>query len=175
VLITGAGPIGLLGLVAAVHAGAAAVTVTDICEPPLRIARKVGATAAIDVSAGGEVPDADVAIEASGAPAGLEACVSSVRPGGRVVLLGMLPPGTVPLMANRAVTRELELAGSFRFTGDEFLTAVRMLASGLEVAPLLTCCFPLADAVNAFEIAGDRRRALKVQIQLSGDDPDACG
>jgi L-idonate 5-dehydrogenase len=174
-LITGAGPIGLLGLIAAVHAGAAAVTITDICEEPLRIARRVGATTAIDVSAGGEVPDSEVAIEASGAPAGLDTCVRSVRPGGRVVMLGMLPPGTVPLMANRAVTRELELAGSFRFSGDEFLTAVSMLSSGLDVAPLLTGRFPLADAVEAFGVAGDRRRSLKVQIQLSDDDPDARG
>jgi len=66
-------------------------------------------------------------------------------------MLGMLPPGTVPIMANRAVTREVELAGSFRFAGEDFRTAVMMLSAGLDVSPLLTGRIPLADSVRAFE------------------------
>jgi L-idonate 5-dehydrogenase len=175
VLITGAGPIGLLTLIVALRAGAAAVTITDVCELPLRVARRVGAARAIDVSTGATVSESDVAIEASGTPAGLETCLACVRPGGRVVMLGMLPPGTVPVMVNRAVTREVELAGSFRFGGDDFQTAVTMLSSGLDVSPLLTGRIPLADSIRAFEVAGDRQRELKVQIQFSADDPDALG
>jgi L-idonate 5-dehydrogenase len=175
VLITGAGPIGLLTLMVALRAGAAAVTITDICEMPLRVARRVGAAEAIDVSDGAPVPASDVAIEASGAPGGLETCLSSVRAGGRVVMLGMLPPGTVPIMANRAVTREVDLAGSFRFAGDDFRTAVTMLSTGLDVSPLLTGRIPLADSVRAFETAGDRQRSLKVQIQFAADDADTSG
>ena len=175
VLITGAGPIGLLALMVALRAGAAAVTITDICELPLRVARGVGAADAVDVSGGAPVPTSDVAIEASGAPGGLETCLSCVRPGGRVVMLGMLPPGSVPIMANRAVTREVELAGSFRFAGDEFRTAVTMLSSGLDVSRLLTGRIPMADSVGAFETAGDRRRSVKVQIQFAADDPDSSG
>ena len=172
-LITGAGPIGMLILLVALRAGAATVTITDVCEAPLRIARRIGASAAINVSTGATVPAADLAIEASGVPAGLDTCLASVRPGGRVVLVGLLPQGSVPVAGNRVVTREIELAGSFRFTGDEFRAAVGMLSAGLEVSPLLTARFSLADSLSAFEIAGRREEALKVQIQFPGGDPDA--
>ena len=172
-LITGAGPIGMLILLVALRAGAATVTITDVCEAPLRIARRIGASAAINVSTGATVPATDLAIEASGVPAGLDTCLASIRPGGRVVLVGLLPQGSVPVAGNRVVTREIELAGSFRFNGDEFRAAVRMLSAGLEVSPLLTARFSLADSLSAFEIAGRREEALKVQIQFPGGDPDA--
>jgi L-idonate 5-dehydrogenase len=170
VLITGAGPIGMLILLVALRAGAAAVTITDVCEAPLRIARRMGANAAINVSTDATVPAADVAIEASGVPAGLDTCVASVRPGGRVVLVGLLPQGSVPVAGNRVVTREVEVVGSFRFTGDEFRAAVRMLSAGLDVSPLLTARFSLADSLGAFDIAGRREEALKVQILFPGVD-----
>ncbi|MBV9717130.1 MAG: L-idonate 5-dehydrogenase [Solirubrobacterales bacterium] len=174
VLITGAGPIGLLTLLVALRAGAATVTVTDICAAPLTAARRLGAAATINVSGQAEVPDADIAIDASGAPAGLDSCLASVRPGGRVVLVGLLPTGSVPVAGNRAVTREIELVGSFRFTWEDFRAAVAMLSSGLGVAPLLTGRFPLAETTRAFEVAGDRERALKVQLLFSEAD-DARG
>jgi len=167
-LITGAGPIGMLILLVVLRAGAAKVTITDVCEAPLKLARRIGASAAIDVSADADVPEADLAIEASGVAAGLETCVTSVRRGGRVVSVGLLPPGSVPVACNRVVTGEIELVGSFRFTGDEFRAAVGMLSAGLEVSPLLTGRLPLADSLSAFEIAGRREEALKVQIQFPG-------
>jgi L-idonate 5-dehydrogenase len=172
ILITGAGPIGMLSLLVAARAGAAAATITDLCDAPLQVARSVGATTAINVANDPEVPPADVAIEASGSPAGLDTCLRSVRPGGRIVMLGLLPPGQVPVAANRAVTREIELAGSFRFVGEEFRAAVAMLSSGLEVSPLLTGRFAMVDAVSAFEVAGRREEALKVQLQFSDADLD---
>ena len=163
----------MLILLVALRAGAATVTITDVCEAPLRIARRIGASAAINVSTGATVPAADLAIEASGVPAGLDTCLASIRPGGRVVLVGLLPQGSVPVAGNRVVTREIELAGSFRFNGDEFRAAVGMLSAGLEVSPLLTARFPLADSLSAFEIATRREEALKIQIQFPGGDPDA--
>jgi L-idonate 5-dehydrogenase len=179
VLVTGAGPIGLLILVAAREAGAR-VTITDIADAPLETARALGATDAINVApqtaaeggpaAGAEgsaappLPDVDVAIEASAAAPALAACLDAVRPGGRVVLVGLFPPGDTPLAANRAVTREVELAGSFRFTNQEFRAAVALLAAGLDVSPLLSARFPFTDAPAAFAAASDRDRALKVQL-----------
>ena len=105
VLITGAGPIGMLILIAALKAGAATVTITDIAEAPLAIARAVGATAAINVAEAARLPAVDVALEASAAGPALDACLQSVRPGGRVVLVGLFPAGETPIPANRAVTR----------------------------------------------------------------------
>jgi L-idonate 5-dehydrogenase len=177
VLVCGAGPIGALVAVAARHAGAADVVVTDVLDEPLAVVRRLGATATVNVAAGGgatqpgtappvTVPAVDVAIEASGAPAALATALAAVRPGGRVVLLGMGPGPTVPLGANRVVTREVDVVGSFRF-GPEFARAVRALADGLDLGPLVTGRRPLADAVDAFAAAADRRTAMKVLLAIS--------
>jgi len=184
VLVCGAGPIGALVAVAARHAGAADVVVTDVLDEPLAVVRRLGATATVNVAAGSgtappgaalpttepdtapAVPAVDVAIEASGAPAALATALAAVRPGGRVVLLGMGPGPTVPLGANRVVTREVDVVGSFRF-GPEFARAVRALADGLDLGPLVTGRRPLADAVDAFAAAADRRTAMKVLLAIS--------
>ncbi|MFE2938070.1 L-idonate 5-dehydrogenase [Streptomyces sp. NPDC059255] len=170
VLVTGAGPIGCLVVAALRQAGAAEVVVTDLLDAPLRLAAEVGATATVradrpDDPAWGDA--VDVAIEASGAPAGLRTCVERVRRGGTVVLLGLLPPGEVGLLGNVAVTREIELRGAFRFDG-EFDEALALLAGGLPVDPVVTHTFPLERSVDAFDIAGDRAVASKVLLDLSG-------
>ncbi len=171
VLITGAGPIGMLTLLVAIRAGAEHVTITDVCDAPLRIARRLGASAAINVAQDGGLPEVDIAVEASGAAAALQTCVESLRPGGRVVMVGLLPAGTVPVAGNRIVTREFELVGSFRFTDQEFRAAVNMLAAGLDVSPLLTGQFPLGDSVRAFETAGRREESVKVQLLFGAGEP----
>ncbi len=174
VLIAGAGPIGLLCLAAALHAGAAAVTITDLCDPPLAVAHRMGAARTVNV---GQEPDRldalagrdggfDVAIEATGAAVSVARMPHLVRPGGRIVQLGMLPPGPVPLPVNLLMAREIDLVGSFRFH-DAFDIAVAALASGrIDIAPILSARFPLADAGEAFAMAGDRTRAIKVQIEI---------
>lgn len=168
VLVTGAGPIGSLVTAVLRHRGAAEVVVSDLLDTPLRIAAACGATATVraDDPHGAAWTDAfDVAVEASGAPAGLRTCVEKVRRGGTVVLLGLLPPGEVPLLGNIAVTRELELRGAFRFD-TEFDAAIGLLADGLSVDAIVTHTFPLADARAAFDIAHDRSVASKVLLDL---------
>ncbi len=174
VLVAGAGPIGLLCLAAALHAGAATVIVTDLFDAPLRIARAMGATATVDVRA---EPDAleplaaarggfDVALEATGSAASVGGMPALMRPGGRIVQLGMLPPGAVPLPVNLLMAREIDLVGSFRFH-EEFDVAVEALASGrIDVTPILSGTFPLAEANAAFALAGDRQRAIKVHLEI---------
>jgi L-idonate 5-dehydrogenase len=170
VLVTGAGPIGCLVVAALRHRGAAEVVVSDLLDEPLRIAAVVGATA----TARADQPENavwagefDVAVEASGAPAGLRTCVERARRGGTVVLLGLLPPGEVGLLGNVAVTRELELRGAFRFDA-EFDEALALLAEGLPVDPIVTHTFPLDETVTAFDLAQDRAVASKVLLDLSG-------
>ena len=167
VLITGAGPIGILAVLAVRRAGATRVIVTDIVDEPLVMARVVGATDTVNVAASdAPLPAVDVALEMSGTAAGLATCVGTVRRGGRVVLVGMLPSGSVPAPMNPVVTRELELVGSFRFIA-EFQQAVDALAGGLDVHPLLSGSFPLDRAAEAFELASDRKAAMKVQLDLT--------
>ncbi|MFE2211096.1 L-idonate 5-dehydrogenase [Streptomyces canus] len=168
VLVTGAGPIGCLVTAVLRHRGAAEVVVSDLLDTPLRIASAAGATATVradEPGAPGWAEEFDVAVEASGAPAGLRTCVERVRRGGTVVLLGLLPPGEVPLLGNITVTRELELRGAFRFD-TEFDEAIGLLAEGLPVDAVVTHTFPLAESRAAFDIAHDRTVASKVLLDL---------
>ena len=174
VLVAGSGPIGLLCLAAALHAGAATVTVTDLFEAPLRIARAMGAADTVDVRA---EPDRlarlaagrggfGVALEATGSADSLAGMPALMRPGGRIVQLGMLPPGGTTLPANLLMAREIDLVGSFRFH-EEFDIAVEALASGrIDVTPILSGTFPLREANAAFALAGDRQRAIKVHLEI---------
>ncbi|MGW7544554.1 L-idonate 5-dehydrogenase [Streptomyces sp. NPDC054770] len=169
VLVTGAGPIGCLVTAVLHHRGAAEVVVSDLMDPPLRIAGACGATGLVRA----DEPDApawgasfDVSVEASGAPSGLRTCVERTGRGGTVVLLGLLPPGEVPLLGNITVTRELDLRGAFRFD-TEFDEAIELLAGPLPVDAVVTHTFPLADAKAAFDIAHDRTVASKVLLDLT--------
>jgi L-idonate 5-dehydrogenase len=162
VLVTGAGPIGLLVVLAAARAGAASITVSDLHPTPLARAREVGATATVDAREPVAAGLADVAFEASGSPAALESCVRALRPGGRIVAIGM-GGGKLPSVGGPLVAREIELVGSFRFTAAEFRTSVRELAAGIGVRPLLSGSFALDDALEAFETAS-RPDATKVQL-----------
>lgn len=173
VLVTGAGPIGCLVVAALRHRGAAEIVVSDLLDEPLRIAVAVGATTTAPADEPGNpawAGEFDVAVEASGAPAGLRTCVERTRRGGTVVLLGLLPPGEVGLLGNVAVTRELDLRGAFRFDA-EFDDALSLLAGGLPVEPVVTHTFPLDQAVAAFDMAQDRTVASKILLDLSGDSP----
>ncbi|MEU9155902.1 L-idonate 5-dehydrogenase [Streptomyces sp. NPDC048417] len=171
VLVTGAGPIGSLVVAALRHAGAAEVIVSDLLDAPLDVARSVGATATVRADRPDDPAwpdDVDVAVEASGSGAGLGTCVQRVRRGGTVVLLGLLPPGETGFLGNVVVTREITLRGAFRFD-HEFDDALALLASGPDVGPVISHTLPLARAVEAFDLAGDRTRASKVLLDLGGE------
>jgi L-idonate 5-dehydrogenase len=166
VLITGAGPIGAMVILAAVHAGAARIIVTDIVAETLAVARQLGATDTINVQQRVDpLPEVDFAIDASGSAAGVSACLNAARRGGRVVLVGM-PSGAPPTPLFQVVSREVDVVGSFRYT-TEYAEAVEALASGLTVAPLLSGSFGVDQAVEAFAFASDRSRAMKVQLDFT--------
>ncbi len=173
VLVTGAGPIGALMVLVARHAGAAEVVATDVVDAPLALLAQIGADRVVNVR---ERPDAlheygadkgrfDVMFECSGNPAALSGALALVRPRGVVAQVGLGgAEATIPL--NLIVAKEIALRGSFRFH-EEFAWAVRCIANGaIDVAPLLTEIVPLAEAERAFALAGDRTRAMKVQLAL---------
>lgn len=175
VLIAGAGPIGLLCAAAARLAGAGRITVTDLAEMPLAIARRMGASDTVRI-----IPEDDrlareaagfggydVAFEATGSASAVATLPGLIRPGGRIVQLGMLPPGLTPVAVNLMMAREIDFVGSFRF-GEEFADAVAALASGrIDPAPMLSASFPLAEAGSAFALAADRGRAIKVHLEIA--------
>ena len=173
VLVTGTGPIGALAILVARHAGAREVVATDIVDAPLALARRIGADAALNTRTD---PDAmtrfkadkgyfDTAFEASGSAVALSGALEVVRPGGTIVQVGN-SGGEMTLPVNLLMAKEISLRGTFRFN-EEFAWAVEYLASGaIDVARLRTEVVPLADAVRAFELAGDKSRAMKVQLAL---------
>ena len=172
VLVTGSGPIGALTCLAARHAGAASVTVTDVAAPPLAVARQLGADETIDIAAEPARIEAyqadkgwfDVAFEASGNPQALITCLDCVQPGGRIVQLGMLPGGPLGLPLTRLTPKEIDLVGTFRFH-EEFGVAVEALVSGrLDATPVLTDTFAAAERDAAFAAALDRQHHMKVQL-----------
>lgn len=170
-IVFGAGPIGLLILMAARLKGCGTVAVADIAAAPLAFAEKLGADRTLDLSAGDEPLLAlaaeaapDIAFEVSGTPAGLASAIQAVRRGGTVVQVGNLPGGPLPVPVNAVMAKELDLRGSFRF-GHEFAEAVGLIASGeVDVLKLVTAERPLAAAPDAFRLALDRSRSVKVML-----------
>jgi L-idonate 5-dehydrogenase len=168
VLVTGAGPIGCLVVAAAEAAGAAHVTVSDLLPEALAYGRIAGAGTVVradDPEDRGWPDEVDVAIEASGVAAGLDACLRRVRRGGVVVQLGMLPAGHSPFAGNLVVSREIELRGAFRFDG-EFDEALALLAGEPAFDGLISAVVPVGDAESAFALAADRSRSCKVLLDF---------
>ena len=173
VLVTGTGPIGALAILVARHAGAREVVATDIVNAPLATAHRIGADAAINTAADPTGLDRfkaekgyfDTVFEASGSAVALAGALEVTQPGGTVVQLG-IGNGDMTLPVNLLTAKEISLRGTFRFH-EEFAVAAGFLASGaIDVAPLLTEVVPLAEAVRAFDLAGDKSRAMKVQLAL---------
>jgi L-idonate 5-dehydrogenase len=167
VLITGAGTIGCLTVMAARLAGAAKITVSDILDRPLSQAREAGADRTVRADRDGDAlaaPQFDAAFEVSGSFAALKACVASAKKGARIVQVGTLPHEPLPFVVNDVMAKEIDLRGAFRW-GIEFDWAVVYLASRkVDVRPLLSGQYPLADAVEAFRAAADKNRSTKVQL-----------
>ncbi|MCB4821037.1 L-idonate 5-dehydrogenase [Roseicella aerolata] len=170
VLVTGAGPIGTLAVAVARHAGAREIVVTDLLSSPLLTVRRMGADRTVAVA---EDPEAlrgyavdkghfDVVFEASGSAAALKTAIEVARPGAVIVQLGL--GGDVSLPLSALVAKEIALRGTFRFQ-EEFALAIELLARGaIDPMPMLTATLPVEEAVAAFELAGDRSKAMKVQL-----------
>ena len=166
VLVSGAGPIGLLALAAARARGAAEVAVSDVLAEPLERARALGADETIRVGEDTLPTESfDVVLECSGAPAAISAAGAAVRRRGTVVQVGMLPNEPRPVNLAPFISKEVALLGTFRFH-TEIDEAVALLAARPELDEVITDVVPLDDAEGAFRIARDARRSSKVVVSL---------
>jgi L-idonate 5-dehydrogenase len=174
VLVSGCGPIGVLAIAAAKLHGAAEVVATDVVDEPLAIARRMGADETINAALDKnwvarnaiDKGSFDVMFECSGNERALRDGLEVMRPRGVVVQLGL--GGDVSVPQNLIVAKELSLSGSFRFHA-EFALAVKLINDRrVDLSPVITRAFPMRDAVSAFELAGDRKRAMKVLLNFSG-------
>lgn len=170
VLVTGCGPIGALCIVVARLGGAKEIVVTDVAAEPLATATKLGADVAIDIAANPEAlapycsdkGSFGVLFEASGNERALAGGLDAMRPGGTVVQVGIGSPMALPMSV--IVTKELKLYGTFRFDA-EFQLAVELMNRGqIDLKPLVSATLPFDRAVEAFALAGDRSRSMKVQL-----------
>ena len=164
VLVTGAGPIGMLVMEAARAAGASDIVLSDVVPEKLDRAAARGADLTVDVSdedlhervatfTDGE--GVDVAIEASGSTRAVQTAAGAVRRGGTVVFVGLSAEDDIPLDTNDIVNRELDVHGSFRFR-NTYPAAVDLLASGrVDVEGIIDFEMPLDEATAAFERADD--------------------
>lgn len=180
VLITGAGPIGLMCLMAARAAGAGTTIITDIKQERLDVAKKLGATHTIDTTKVSDVvahinslvgpQSVDTAIECSGATVAIHAAIKGTRNGGCVVLVGMgAPEISLPLID--AAVREVDIKGVFRYC-NTYPKTLALIASGkVDVKPLITHHFDFKESADAFNVARlgadkDNKMAIKVVITL---------
>ena len=157
VLVTGAGPIGqLIGLVAR-HYGAAHLAVSDIRQSALDLAASLWADQPVRADDSAAMMQAagegfDVVVEASGAPAALQAAYAHCKAGGTIVQLGV-QDGPIELPVNLVMQKELTVRGSFRFA-HVFPQALDLLArQQLDVAPLISQCVAFPDLVTGFDAA----------------------
>ncbi|MFV0301820.1 MAG: L-idonate 5-dehydrogenase [Paracoccus sp. (in: a-proteobacteria)] len=173
VLITGAGPIGAICTALARLRGAAEIVVTDVQDFTLGIAQRLGADRVVNVMT---EPDGlsgyaagkgriDVVLECSANAQAIAQAITVTRPQGTVVQIGV--GGTLPLPLNLIVSKELRFTGTHRFDV-EFAEAVRMIGAGeIDLAPMVTQVLPAREAVRAFDLAGDRAQAVKVQLDFA--------
>jgi L-idonate 5-dehydrogenase len=145
----------------------------DLAELPLACALKMGADLGVNLATDpqGLAPFAadkgafDVMFEASGSEKALLGGLDVVAPRGIIVTIGL--GGSIALPMNTLVAKEIELRGTFRFH-EEFAVAVSFLNQGLvDGKPVISDIVDFGDATRAFELAGDKRRAMKVQLAFA--------
>jgi len=176
VVITGAGPIGLVNVLTAKAAGAAQVIISDVVPERLQVALEVGASHVVQGDAD-ELKEtaraltngrgADVCIECAGHPSALNACIAAARPGATVVLIGMPPGDTATININDMIVREIKLRPIFRYN-NTFPTGVDLLASGrVDLTPLISKRFQLSEVPQAFEyVVENRATCVKAVVDV---------
>ncbi|WP_230115350.1 zinc-binding dehydrogenase, partial [Microbacterium oxydans] len=165
-LVIGSGPIGLLVVAAAVHAGAEVVGASDLRPEPLDRARSLGATEAFLVGTDTIDDESfDVVFECSGVGVSLTQSVRAARRAGTIVQVGMLPNAEIGVNLAPMLAKELTIRGAFRFS-TEIDDAVSMLAESDALDSVVSHVIPASDAVQAFALARDSSASAKVLLSL---------
>lgn len=161
VLITGAGPIGIMAAAVARHAGARYIIITDVNDYRLNLARQMGATRAVNIQKD-KLEDVmselhmlegfDVGMEMSGNAQAQNQLFSKMNNGGRVALLG-IPPGQTPVDWNEIIFKGLHLKGIYgREMFETWYKMAAMIRSGLDIARVITHRIPIDEFERGFEV-----------------------
>ena len=161
VLITGAGPIGIMAVAIARYAGARHIVITDINDYRLDLARKMGATRTLNVSnesiddtmqALGMEEGFDVGMEMSGNPSAFRDMLRTMHHGGKIALLG-IPPDDMSIDWTKIIFKGLELKGIYgREMFETWYKMASMLQSGLNIDPIITHHFAADEFQAGFDL-----------------------
>ena len=160
VLITGAGPIGIMAAAICRHVGARHVVITDVNEYRLALARKMGVTRAVNVSEEklpqvmdelGMTEGFDVGLEMSGVPDAFRSMLAVMNHGGRIAMLG-IPPSTMSIDWNQVIFKGLFIKGIYgREMFETWYKMAALLQSGLDLTPVITHRFHIDDFQQGFD------------------------
>lgn len=160
VLITGAGPIGIMAVAIARHVGARHVVITDVNDYRLDLARRMGASRAVNVGREDlrqvmqelDMSEGfDVGLEMSGNPQAFRQLLETMNHGGKVALLG-IPPANTAIDWNQVIFKGLEIKGIYgREMFETWYKMVALLQSGLDISPIITHHFAIDDFQQGFD------------------------
>ena len=161
VLVTGAGPIGIMAVAVAKHVGARHVVITDVNDYRLELARKMGASKAINVASQsirdtmdelGMTEGFDVGMEMSGVPSAFSSMLASMNHGGKIAMLG-IPPNDMVVDWTNIIFKGLEIKGVYgREMFETWYKMASLIQSGLDLSPMLTHEFAAEDYLKGFEL-----------------------
>jgi threonine 3-dehydrogenase len=162
VLITGAGPIGIMAAAVARHVGARYVVITDVNEYRLELAKKTGAVTRASNPRKESLQDVmrvlgmtegfDVGLEMSGNPAALQGMLEAMNHGGRIALLGIMPQA-VPIDFSQIIFKGLQIKGIYgREMFETWYKMSTMLQSGLDISMVITHRFPIDRYEEGFAV-----------------------
>jgi threonine 3-dehydrogenase len=161
VLITGAGPIGVMAVAICKHVGARHVVITDVNPYRLNLAKELGATRAVDVSKEklsdvmaelGMKEGFDVGLEMSGVESAFKDMINAMNHGGKISLLGIPPGGKMDIDWNQVIFKGLVIKGIYgREMYETWYKMTAMLQSGLNIRPVITHRIKIDDYIDGFE------------------------
>ncbi|WP_406665544.1 L-threonine 3-dehydrogenase [Gallaecimonas sp. GXIMD1310] len=160
VLITGAGPIGIMAAAVARHVGARHVVITDVNDYRLELATKMGATRAVNVGKEnlrevmrdlGMTEGFDVGLEMSGVPQAFRQMLDTMNHGGKIAMLG-IPPGDMAIDWNQVIFKGLVIKGIYgREMFETWYKMASLVQSGLDLTPIITHHYKVDDFQQGFE------------------------
>lgn len=161
VLVSGAGPIGIMAAAVCRHVGARHVVITDVNDYRLELAKKMGVSRAVNVSREnlkdvmnelGMKEGFDVALEVSGAPAAFQTMLDTMNHGGRIALLG-IPPSSMATDWSQVIFKGLFIKGIYgREMFETWYKMATLVQSGLDLSPIITHEFSIDDFHKGFDV-----------------------
>ena len=161
VLITGAGPIGIMAAAVAKHVGARHVVITDVNEYRLDLARKMGASRAVNVANEklenvmkelGMTEGFDIGLEMSGVPSAFNSMLNNMNHGGKIAMLG-IPPSDMAVDWNQVIFKGLVIKGIYgREMFETWYKMASLIQSGLDLNPIITHQYSVDDFQAGFDM-----------------------